>query len=177
MPEVPVQVPAAASTWRPSVPTPAAPGTTDTASSHGQQDLLTQNQATSNVARLPSSTSSSLLDCALAVTAEALYPPGPTSIGRVIYLDQDEQELSPYQCLVRKQIEVFELPETLNGDDKDSGETCQGRNRPVVPRQVGIRCRHCGPCHPNFRTRGSILFPSTLLGVYQTAQSKFWTDC
>jgi hypothetical protein len=90
-----------------------------------------------------------------------------SSTGKSLSLDMDEQELSPYQCLVRKQIEIFEQPP----EDAIEGQTTQGRNRPVRPGQVGIRCRHCGAGRPWLRSRGSILFPSTLLGVYQTAQN------
>ena len=94
----------------------------------------------------------------------------PSNNGIVLYLEHDEVELSPYQCLVRKQIELFEEPGLYTGTGKE-GATIQGRNRPVLPGQVGIRCRHCGSLRPTLRGRGAVLFPSTLLGVYQTAQN------
>ena len=85
-----------------------------------------------------------------------------SSTGRVLFLENDRYEISPYQCLIRQQIEVFE--------QDNSGENMQGRNRPVRPGQVGIRCRHCG-MNPRYRSRSAVLFPSTLLGLYQTAQN------
>ena len=94
------------------------------------------------------------------------------SMGRVLSLDQDEAELSPYQCLVRKQIEVFEQPpDDEGGEEENEVRTVKGRKRPVVAGQVGIRCRHCGAAPRHRQARGAVLFPSTLLGVYQTAQN------
>jgi hypothetical protein len=90
-----------------------------------------------------------------------------TRPSKVLSLEQDTYELSPYQCLVRKQIEVFEQPP----NHLQPEETTQGRNRPVVAGQVGIRCRHCAAARSAPRTRGAVLFPSTLLGVYQAAQN------
>jgi hypothetical protein len=91
-------------------------------------------------------------------------PNDASSTGKVLFLERDVYEISPYQCLVRKQIEAFAQPES------DTEESMQGRNRPVQPGQVGIRCRHCGT-QPRYRSRGAMLFPSTLLGLYQTAQN------
>jgi hypothetical protein len=52
-----------------------------------------------------------------------------------LYLDFDEQTLNEYQCLVRKQIELFETKE------EDIKSNAQGRNVPILIGQVGIRCR------------------------------------
>jgi len=52
-----------------------------------------------------------------------------------LYMSCDNDSLSEYQCHIRKQIEFFEaLPEDVNTN-------AQGRNRPIVAQQVGIRCR------------------------------------
>jgi hypothetical protein len=84
---------------------------------------------------------------------------------RILYLDQDDESLSPYQCLVRKQIEVFQATE-LSLQDKS-----QGRNRSIVLNQIGIRCRHCGRLPGKYRAKGAVFFPSRLDGLYQTAQN------
>jgi hypothetical protein len=84
---------------------------------------------------------------------------------RILYLDQDDDSVSPYQCLVRKQIEVFQATESYLRDKK------QGRNKPVVLYQIGIRCRHCGRLPGNQRAKGAVFFPSQLDGLYQTAQN------
>jgi hypothetical protein len=84
---------------------------------------------------------------------------------RILYLDQDDDTLSPYQCLVRKQIEVFQATE-LSLQDKS-----QGRNRSIVLNQIGIRCRHCGRLPGKYRAKGAVFFPSQLDGLYQTAQN------
>jgi hypothetical protein len=98
---------------------------------------------------------------------EAVKPPAITATKycRILSLDQDIDNLSPYQCMVRKQIEFFEATEDYLQD------TSQGRNRPIVLNQVGIRCRHCGTLPNKQRAKGAVFFPSQLDGLYQTAQN------
>ena len=109
------------------------------------------------------------------VAAAATNTTAPAAAGRILSLDQDEGELSPYQCLARKQIELFAQPgsppSTDQKKEKSTAEHTRGRNRVVVIGQVGIRCRHCGTATKSMQARGAILFPSTRLGVYQTAQN------
>jgi hypothetical protein len=84
----------------------------------------------------------------------------------LLYLSpQDDDHLSDYQCLVRKQIEYFEA-----GED-DVHTTAQGRNKPISLKQVGIRCRHCSQRLPQHRTRGSTYYPTKLRSIYQAAQN------
>ena len=88
----------------------------------------------------------------------------------VLFVEEDEAHLSSYQCLVRKQIEIFQQP----WDVHKPVEKLQGRKLPVTPGQVGIRCRHCAS-YPNLsqkeRGKYSVLFPRALLAVYQSAQN------
>eukprot|EP00542_Grammatophora_oceanica_P000749 CAMPEP_0194069964 /NCGR_PEP_ID=MMETSP0009_2-20130614/87923_1 /TAXON_ID=210454 /ORGANISM="Grammatophora oceanica, Strain CCMP 410" /LENGTH=167 /DNA_ID=CAMNT_0038723193 /DNA_START=36 /DNA_END=539 /DNA_ORIENTATION=- len=77
----------------------------------------------------------------------------------------DDDSLSDYQCLVRKQIELFEAAPA------DVASNAQGRNKPIVLGQVGIRCRHCSKIPPRHRTRGAVYYPSKALGLYQAAQN------
>lgn len=82
-----------------------------------------------------------------------------------LYLDYDEQALSEYQCLLRKQIELFETrPEDIQGN-------AQGRNTPIYIGQVGIRCRHCSVLPKAVRPMGTVYYSRTLAGVYQVAQN------
>lgn len=95
-------------------------------------------------------------------------PSGPVEerkLPRILHVPSDDDALSPYQCLVRKQIELFEASEA------DIHATAQGRNRPIVLGQVGIRCIHCGRLPIERRARGAVYFPSTLMSTYQTAQN------
>lgn len=88
-----------------------------------------------------------------------------TSPVRMLYLDRDSNSLSPYQCEIRKQIELFAA-------QRVHVETnAQGRRKPIVLGQVGIRCRHCAMLRPIDRSRGSTYFPSKLDGLYQAAQN------
>ena len=82
-----------------------------------------------------------------------------------LYMPCDDESLSPYQCLVRQQIELFEA----NQQDVDSN--AKGRNKPIVLGQVGVRCRHCAYLPPKARARGAMYYPGQLDGLYQAAQS------
>ena len=82
-----------------------------------------------------------------------------------LYMPCDDNCISAYQCLVRKQIELF----VAGQDDMDTNS--KGRNKPIVLGQVGIRCRHCTSLHPKQRGRGSRYYPAKLDGLYQAAQS------
>jgi hypothetical protein len=84
---------------------------------------------------------------------------------QILYITCDSRDLSQYQQLLRKQIEFFEAgPAEVNA-------AAQGRNKPIVLGQVGIRCRHCAVVPPGARTRGAVYFPSKLEGIYQMAQN------
>jgi hypothetical protein len=87
---------------------------------------------------------------------------GNTSTGRSypLFVEGDERNLSQYQCLARKQMEVFEATA------EDAGNNAQGRNRPILPGQIGIRCRHCYKLPPKERKTGSVYFPNRVrIGV------------
>eukprot|EP00934_Nitzschia_sp_Nitz4_P009433 Nitzschia sp. Nitz4//scaffold211_size37880//7144//8464//NITZ4_007700-RA/size37880-augustus-gene-0.58-mRNA-1//-1//CDS//3329541961//9423//frame0 len=82
-----------------------------------------------------------------------------------LYMSCDSDSLSEYQCLVRKQIEIFEARQ---GEVESNAK---GRNKPIVLGQVGIQCKHCSALPPKQRTRGAIYYPAKLNGLYQAAQS------
>ena len=67
--------------------------------------------------------------------------------------------------LVRKNVEVFEARE------EDVASNAQGRNKPIVLGQAGIRCIHCAHVPPRDRARGAMYYPSKLDGLYQAAQN------
>jgi hypothetical protein len=94
---------------------------------------------------------------------------GPTMTGRppkILYLSCNPDHLNDYQCLVRKNMEFFEATPF------DLEKHVKGRNRPIVLGQVGIRCIHCRYCaDPSLQTKGSTYYPTTLLGIYQAAQT------
>ena len=83
----------------------------------------------------------------------------------LLYAPADDTKLSPYQCLARQQLEFF----VVKQEDLEAG--AQGRNRPIVLGQVGIRCRHCAQVAHRQKQRASAYFPAKLSGVYQTAQN------
>lgn len=71
-----------------------------------------------------------------------------------MYAEKDAKSLSHYQCLVRKQIEIFEATSV------DACTNAQGRNRPILPGQIGIRCRHCYKIPLKQRKTGSVYYPN-----------------
>ena len=73
----------------------------------------------------------------------------------------DENSLSSYQCLARHHIEIFEA----HAIDVERG--AQGRNKPIVLGQVGLRCIHCKHLPLKQRARASTYYPARLNGVYQ----------
>jgi hypothetical protein len=100
--------------------------------------------------------------------------------------EADAKDASRYQCLLREQIEYFEA------DDADLRAKAQGRNVPIQPRQVGIRCVHCARRNQGsgessdgedpgqlvklereiaMSTRGAVYYPATLSNLYQAVQN------
>jgi hypothetical protein len=78
-------------------------------------------------------------------------------------MDYDSHVLNDYQSILRKQIELFETgPEDVRGK-------AQGRNKPVVLGQVGIRCRHCSTIPKSARPKGSVYYSRSLVGIYQAS--------
>ena len=80
-------------------------------------------------------------------------------------LPTDEKFLSPYQLLLRQQLELF------SSDLRDCLTSQQGRRRRVQVHQVGLRCRHCAHLTLHDRGRASCYYPQKLIGIYQAAQN------
>lgn len=94
------------------------------------------------------------------------YPSGkPRSAGIVLSMSCDTEQLSEYQILVRRQLEIFEATQ------EDVESNTQGRKKPVLLGQVGLRCRHCASYPLRARGRGAVYYPAKLFGVYQAAQN------
>jgi len=108
------------------------------------------------------------------LTTQEQQQPGPSTSGQwsnpaagrsyPLYVERDDRNLSQYQVLARQQMEIFEAT------SEDAGNNAQGRNRPILIGQIGIRCRHCYKLPPKQRKTGSVYYPNRLEGVYQTAQ-------
>ena len=84
----------------------------------------------------------------------------------VLYQESDEHKLTAYQCLLRKQLELFEADE-----DDVRCSTRQGRTAPIKLGQVGLRCRHCAGVQLAARTKGAAYYSQTIEGIYQIAQN------
>lgn len=90
---------------------------------------------------------------------------GPVDETLTLYLSCDDHMLSKYQCLIRKQIELFAA------GNEDTCTIGQGRNRRVQDGQVGIRCKHCRNIPKMARTKGAVYFPFKTDNVYQACQN------
>lgn len=85
----------------------------------------------------------------------------------VLYLGElDDEALNPYQCYLRKHLELFEADE----EDNRIG-TRQGRTAPVKIGQVGLRCRHCGDAKVAPTTKGAAYYSQYIENLYQLAQN------
>lgn len=82
-----------------------------------------------------------------------------------LFMDCDEDSLSEYQCLIRQQMELFEATA------EEAASSVQGRNKQILPGQVGVRCRHCSNIAARRRSKGSMYFPTKLDRIYQAAQN------
>jgi hypothetical protein len=83
----------------------------------------------------------------------------------ILYIPCDDESLSEYQCVLRKQIELFEAT------TEDVQWNAQGRNKAILLGQVGIRCRYCSRLPAWSRARGAVYYSATLDGLYQAAQN------
>jgi len=119
-------------------------------------------------------TQASTLDLQLSVPSPPIAPIPQAPIldnasgnnrGPTLYLRTDDNCLSDYQILLRKQIEFFEA------SWQDVGRTASGRRRPIMMNQVGIQCRHCQNVPVKNRQKGAIYYPAKLTGIYQAAQN------
>ena len=79
----------------------------------------------------------------------------------LLHMDTDEEVLTEYQVLLRKQIELFEA------NEEDIKGSAQGRNTPIILGQVGIRCRFCSSLTSSSRPRGAVYYSQTIDGIYQ----------
>mmetsp|Transcript_7128 Transcript_7128/g.18119 ORF Transcript_7128/g.18119 Transcript_7128/m.18119 type:complete len:225 (+) Transcript_7128:39-713(+) len=107
------------------------------------------------------------------VGSDAMLQPSPILLtGRppvMLYLSWDIDSLSPYQVMLRKNIELFEAQH----EDVQSHAKVHANlpSKPIVLGQVGIRCRHCSYVHTIQRTAGATYYPAKREGVYQAAQN------
>ena len=85
--------------------------------------------------------------------------------GIILALHCDDGYLQPYQALIRKQLEFF----VASKDDVQNAQ--QGRKKPPMIGQVGIRCRHCAPFSLRKRGKGAVYFPKKLENIYQASQN------
>jgi hypothetical protein len=79
-------------------------------------------------------------------------------VGIPLALSCDGDQLSEYQILVRRQLEIFEATQ------EDVESNTQGRKKQVVLGQIGIRCRHCAGFPLRQRGRGAVYYPAKLQG-------------
>ncbi|KAL7558819.1 hypothetical protein ACA910_005182 [Epithemia clementina (nom. ined.)] len=99
-------------------------------------------------------------------TDEAAAAPAITGRPPIqLYLSADYDSFSTFQVAVRKNVEFFEA------SADDIATSAQGRPRPIVMGQVGIRCCFCARLHPSKCPPGAVCYPSKRCGIYQATQN------
>jgi hypothetical protein len=114
------------------------------------------------VPRLPSGSSTmpnNALPAARVVGKRSFLGHQNGSPGIPLSLKCDSDQLSEYQILVRKQLELFEASE------EDVSSNTQGRKKQLFLGQVGIRCRHCARSPLRKRGKGAVYYPMKLQGM------------
>lgn len=81
----------------------------------------------------------------------------------VLYRKADSNVLTEYQCLLRKQLLLFEATRV----DVEASAT-PGRCGLIEEGQAGLRCRHCPT---DSRITGAVYYSNTVDGFYQIAQN------
>lgn len=129
---------------------------------HQQQQSNTTGGGTPRQAspsdHLASAATSIRIAAAATSSSNLLLPTRRRAI--VLFMQLGGLRLSPFQCLARKQIELFEATE----EDVQLGS--RGRNNPIVVGQVGIRCVHCAKLPASAHKRGNSCFPTKFDRVY-----------
>jgi hypothetical protein len=89
----------------------------------------------------------------------------PRDMPCVLYTKEDDDYLTPYQCLLRKQLELF----VADAEDVRCSSQ-QGRTTNIQVGQVGLRCRHCEGGLAS-RTKGAVYYSHSVDGIYQVGQN------
>jgi len=87
----------------------------------------------------------------------------PIRLPAIIAQPDDHMKLNSAQCVFRQQIEVYEA------SHDDCTIHTRGRNKRILPGQIGIRCRHCSHLAILQRQKGSNYFPNSINGLYQAS--------
>ena len=88
----------------------------------------------------------------------------------------DENLLSPYLCIIRKQIEVF----ASTPEDIKAKLSVGGNKIPPIAGQIGLRCIHCKHVPFRDRAKSSESYPNLLKNIHQSVrnyQRHHWPNC
>ena len=84
---------------------------------------------------------------------------------RPLATPEDENNLNPIHCFVRKNVEVFIANEC------DVVAPAPGRKKRITLGQVGIRCIHCKSIAPRYRVKRSICYPPSIANLYHAVSN------
>jgi len=88
----------------------------------------------------------------------------------------DGDLLSPYLCIIRKQIEIF----VSTPEDIKAKLSVGGNKIPPVAGQIGLRCIHCKHVPFRHRAKSSESYPNLLKNIHQSVrnyQRHHWPNC
>lgn len=80
-------------------------------------------------------------------------------------LPGDRENLTVYQVVLRDSLEYF------SASQHDVDSPVRGRKQKIRLRQIGVRCRYCAHLRLDFRGKGAVYYPRSLINVYQAAQN------
>lgn len=96
-----------------------------------------------------------------------IYRPHPIGTRLLLSQPSDHLWLTPYLCLLRRQLEVF----SATPDEIAAKQSTGGNKVPPIPGQVGIRCVHCKDWTYKSRAKNSVSFPSCIKNVHQAVRN------
>ena len=104
---------------------------------------------------------------AAASPSSSTYRPHPIGTRLLLSQPSDPLWLTPYLCLLRRQLEVF----SATPDEIAAKQSTGGNKVPPIPGQVGIRCVHCKGLDYKTRAKNSESFPSCIKNVHQAVRN------
>jgi len=109
------------------------------------------------------------------VATQSIFP--ETNTNSILLSHPDDSDLlSPYLCIIRKQIEVF----VSTPEDIEAKLSVGGNKIPPVVGQIGLRCIYCKHIPFRDRAKSSESYPNLLKNIHQSVrnyQRHHWPKC
>lgn len=84
---------------------------------------------------------------------------------RLLAAANDDNNLAPIHCFVRRNVEVF------TATPEDVAAPAPGRKTRVTVGQIGIRCIHCAKLSPKDRVKRAVCYPPSIMSIYHSVSN------